>query len=109
MDRRKQRIAENEVRFRDINERLRAGVEGLTAPEERIDYICECGDAACASSLALTVADYELVRGDPLQFAVEPGHEVPDVESVVARYERYLLVRKHAESAPLVATRDLRR
>ena len=108
MDRRKQRIAENEVRFRDINDRLRSGVEGLIDPAERIDYVCECGDTGCADSLALTAADYESVRGDPRQFAVRPGHEIPDVESVVARHERYVVVRKHRETAPLVTAEDPR-
>ena len=38
---------------------------------------------------------YELVRSDPLLFTVVPGHEIPDVEDVVAENQRFHVVREH--------------
>jgi hypothetical protein len=35
------------------------------------------------------------VRENPLQFLVAPGHEQPDIETVLERREGYLIVEKH--------------
>ena len=42
-----------------------------------------------------TRTEYEELRSDAHQFAVHPGHEYPDVESVVARLKGYDIVRKN--------------
>jgi hypothetical protein len=108
MDRRRARIAENEVRFRDINERLRQGVEALIAADEAVDFVCECGQAACTLSVPLTTSQYESVRTDARTFVVREGHEIPDVEAVVANLDGYSVVRKHEDAAPYVRARDPR-
>jgi hypothetical protein len=102
LDARKRRIAENEARFRAINDRLAHDVRALTDDDERTDFVCECGKADCVHSLALTLDEYRHVRDDPLLFAVVPGHEIPDAEDVLTTTDRYAVVRKHAEAAPLV-------
>ena len=33
----------------------------------------------------LSIAEYEAVRSDPRQFIVAPGHELPEIETIVAR------------------------
>lgn len=103
MDPRKRRIAENETRFRDINERLGADLASLPQDDDHVPFICECGLLECVGSVPLTLDEYRGVREDVMQFAVLPGHEIEDTEDVVARTERFLVVRKHAESAPIVA------
>jgi hypothetical protein len=43
----------------------------------------------------LKLDDYERIRSDPTQFVVRPGHDAPDVETVIERHESYWVVRKH--------------
>ena len=47
----------------------------------------------------MTLAEYEQIRSEARQFAVHPGHEYPDVETVVARLKGYDIVRK-SKGAP---------
>jgi hypothetical protein len=102
LDGRKRRIAENEARFRAINDRVAHDVRDLTADGEHTEFICECGNPECAQSLALTLDEYRRVREDALLFAVVPGHEIPDAEDVLSTTDRYVVVRKHVEAAPIV-------
>ena len=108
MDPRAQRIAENEAKFRDINEQLQGGLRMLPDEGELIPFICECGITECADTVALARAEYEAVRSDSLLFAVVPGHELTDVEDVVERNERYMVVRKHPETEPIARSTDPR-
>jgi mannose-1-phosphate guanylyltransferase len=108
LDARARRIAENESRFRDINERLEGGLRRLPDDGTPADFVCECGNASCAASVALTIAEYERARQDPLLFVVLPGHEIPDVEQVIAQTDRYFVVRKDPETAPIVERTDPR-
>ena len=108
MERRHARIAENEIRFRDINERLRDGIADLTADDERVDFVCECGAASCADAVPMTVAEYEAVRRDARHFAVLAGHEAPEVERVVQRADRYVVVEKFGPSQDLARVSDPR-
>ena len=108
MDERARRIAENEARFREINERLRTDLQALPEKADPVQFICECGRLECVLSIDLTFEEYERVRSDPLAFAVAPGHEIPDVEDVVASSDHHVVVRKHPETAPIVRERDPR-
>ena len=94
MSSREERIGLNEAVFREVNERIENLAEtfDLKAP---LDLICECGDAACDERLSMTRAEYEELRSKSHQFAVHPGHEYPDVESVVARLKGYDIVSKN--------------
>ena len=103
LDARKRRIAENEARFREVNERLDADLRALTLGDtEHVDFVCECGKAECADTVALTLDEFRRAREDEMLFVVLPGHEIPDAEDVLARTDRYFVVRKHAEAAPIV-------
>jgi hypothetical protein len=106
VDRRTERIARNESLFREVNER----VEEVSAAAllERIDFLCECGDDTCTESISLERAEYERLRSDPLLFGVKPGHEIEDVEDVVARNERFHTVRKHEEGGRIARESDPR-
>lgn len=108
-DERAARLAANEARFREINDRLERELEPiLQAPDEFLPFVCECGRRACADAIRLTLAEYERVREDATRFAVAPGHEITDVEDVVERHERYLVVRKHPETWEIVQRADTR-
>ncbi len=102
MDPRKRRIAENESRFREINDRLGRDLAGLPSDGEQVPFVCECGMLDCTDSVELTLDEYSRVRQDAMCFAVIPGHQIEDTEDVIARTERFVVVRKHAEAAPVV-------
>jgi hypothetical protein len=94
MSSREERIGLNEAVFREVNERIEGVAETFNLKTQSLDLICECGDGACEERLSMTRAEYEELRADPHQFAVHPGHEYPDVESVVAKRKGYDVVRK---------------
>ena len=108
VDARLRRIAENESRFREINERLESDLRALPADGEPVAFVCECGHAECVESVPMTVAEYEHVREDPLLFVMLPGHEILDAEDVLARTDRYLVVRKKPATQPMVEESDPR-
>lgn len=106
VDRRKYQIARNEVLFREVNERVQEVSEDRATVTT--DFVCECGDTACTDTIPLRDEEYELVRGDPLLFAIVPGHEILDVEEVVAENERFNVVRKHIAEAVVAQETDPR-
>ena len=109
MDARAKRIAGNESRFREINERLRADLAALPGEPAPVDFVCECGRVDCAQSVRLTLEEYEGIRSGSLDFFVVPGHQAPDVEDVVDFNDRFARVRKHPEAADHVRATDPRR
>ena len=108
MTNRQRRIAENESRFREINERLEADLKRLPDDGAPVQYVCECGRADCAQLVSLVRDDYERVRADPRTFVVVPGHELADFEDVAVMTETHVVVRKKPETAPLVGQTDPR-
>ena len=95
MSSREERIGLNEAVFRAVNERIEGLAETFDLKMQSLDLICECGDGACVERISMTPAEYEEIRSEAHQFAVHPGHEFPDVESVVARLKGYDIVRKN--------------
>jgi hypothetical protein len=91
-DPREERIAENEVAFRRLNEEL--GVMGV--------FVCECGDADCREHIQMPRAAYEEIRTSPRRFFVRPGHEHPDVETVVERADEWYVIEKPDDVAHIV-------
>jgi hypothetical protein len=81
---RAERVAANEAVFRDANEviRSRAGTLELEAPD-RVPFLCECADPGCTEVIRLTLEAYEEVRADSHTFAIVPGHEAAESETVV--------------------------
>ena len=108
MEARDRRLAENEARFRALNERLREGSGSWGSGEGRLELVCECGDENCTLAIRLTPRDYELVRSDEAQFMVVPGHEQPELEDVVAEHEGWLAVRKRGVAAEVARETDPR-
>jgi hypothetical protein len=107
LDSRERRIARNEAVFREVNERVEE-VSDRT-PGELIEFLCECGDDKCTESIAMTRAEYERLRSDPLLFGIKPGHGIPDVEEVVGGGERFQIVRKFQDEAAIARATDPRR
>ena len=98
---REERLARNEASAREINEGLEAGQE---APYLRI--VCECGRDVCDRVVAITAAEYEEIRNDPVQFVVVKDHLIPDIERVVAETDRFVIVAKREGTPATVAVEE---
>ena len=106
VDERERRIGENEILFREVNERVEALNEAFNAVTDRVSIVCECGRIDCVDRISMTLTAYEEVRREPTTFAVVPGHEIPDVESVVAEGEGYVVVRKDPGAVARLAAEE---
>jgi hypothetical protein len=107
-DWREERIAKNESRFREINERLTAGLRQIPHNPELLEFICECGNPACQQHVQLSLDEYERVRSDSRRFAVVPGHVIPEAERVIWSHDRFEVVEKHGPAVDLVDEADQR-
>jgi len=94
MSDRAQRIAENEVLFRTVNERIDNLNERFGESADAVEMVCECGRSECVERIELAPDAYRRLREDPFRFAVRPGHEYPASETVVEEADGYLVVEK---------------
>lgn len=95
-DERERRVAANEALFRSANDRIEELNRAFEAVTDTGTWICECGDAACVERVRLRLGEYEEVRSHPARFIVRTGHELLDLERVVAERGEYLVVEKRA-------------
>jgi len=104
---REERLAGNEAIFRVANERMSAWEERHEddAPEL---YRCECANAACQEHVSLTRDEYEHVRENSRHFVMVPGHEIPDVETVIESHDGWAVVEKSPSVTPTVEATDPR-
>jgi hypothetical protein len=101
-------IGRRQSLFREVNEQI----DALAGPFDLLDQvpiICECAAAGCNERIELTQAEYENLRRIPTHFAVLPGHDIPDVERIVEKNNRYVVVEKFGESAIAAIKLDPRR
>jgi hypothetical protein len=92
-----ERASRNEEIFRDVNERIEAGAE-RHGVANAVRYHCECGSGACFETVELRPSEYEPVASARYHFVIVPGHENDQIERVVERHERYLVVEKVGEA-----------
>jgi hypothetical protein len=107
-DEREERLARNEAIFRVGNERMAAWEERHREAEVE-EYMCECADPDCRAKVPLTQPDYERIRSDSCHFVVVPGHEIPDVETVIEEHDDWVIVEKDPEVQAIVERTDPRR
>jgi hypothetical protein len=110
------RQIENEVVFRQMNEKVEKGLkkldkmakaEGyhtdLQVDDMVLNFYCECSDENCHQRIPLTLKKYEELHDNRKKFIVIPGHEVAAIEKVVAKKSHYAEVKKFI-NPPLVAS-----
>lgn len=107
MSTRDERRAANEAVLREVNERRaaldRPAEETWADSGELFEFVCECGvEGGCGGRIELTLQEYDAVRQQDDRFPIVPGHETPEIETVVERHERYLVVDKRPAYEPLV-------
>jgi hypothetical protein len=102
------RAAENQSLFREVNERIEELNERFATMMPMSDWVCECADETCFETVSLTTAEYEAIRAHPARFPVLPGHELPEVETVVEANERFLVVEKRGAARRVAVALDPR-
>lgn len=104
---REERVAKNEVLFREVNERIQEAAQRADFPGPTL-FICECGREECAEPIELSLEDYELVRAEATRFAIATSHAIEDVERVVECRDRYMVVEKIERAAEIARENDPR-
>ena len=109
MDERARKLALNEAFFRDVNERIndQAEVWGHGA-QQAVEYLCECSNSNCTFKIELSREEYEHVRSNGEWFAIAPDHQIPEIEDVIERHDRYWVVSKRGDTGEFVALLDPR-
>jgi hypothetical protein len=106
MDERGERIARNEVAYRDVNEAIETG--RTRAGRQSGAFVCECGQLGCNQLVELTLEDYEAVRAHPRRFFMLEGHDIPDVEDVIEHHDGWIVAEKHPAQATIAEENDPR-
>jgi hypothetical protein len=103
-----ERSASNQSIFREVNERLEQLATAFQGVASNATFACECADVQCVEQLELSLDEYEAVRSDSSQFVVLPGHVYADVERVVSKNARFVVVAKIGRGAAIAAEADPR-
>jgi hypothetical protein len=78
---RERRLGENEVLYREVNERVRELHVGFGFDAQLIEFVCECARVECTERIRLSQAEYERVRADEALFVIVPGHPTRGTET----------------------------
>jgi hypothetical protein len=104
---RQQRAGAGKSAIRDVNEGIERG-QWPGDEDTPIGFRCECARVGCNRLVELTVRQYEQIRSRPKRFVVVPGHELPDVETVVATRPGYVIVEKRDQAGAVAEQNDRR-
>ena len=90
------RLAENEARFREANEKIEEAILRLEADAPSVPFVCECGRPECFETVRVTCAEYERARQNPRSFLCSPGHEIigPGLGRVLESTSRSVIMEK---------------
>jgi hypothetical protein len=98
-----QRRAENEVVFKQINERVMYLAKRVLDTDSQtnlsLNFYCECADEVCHDDIPIPLDEYEHLRSNNRQFLVKAGHEQPDIEKVTS-HQGYFIVEKFFTPPP---------
>jgi hypothetical protein len=84
--------AVNRRLYREVNARIRQVAETDVAGEP-LEFLCECGSAACTETLELPLDVFDRVTAEPGRLILASLHR-PSVEEarVLAQHDGYLIV-----------------
>jgi hypothetical protein len=103
---REERLARNEIAFREVNERIQEMAVSLGGDD--YEFVCECSARGCIERVNLTRSQYEHIRAEGTRFFVVPGHENVAVEEVVETQPTYLVVEKDGHAGIVADMADPR-
>jgi hypothetical protein len=108
VDAREERLARNEILFRELNETIEVVAQRQGTDAHVYEFVCECSNIDCTLALPLTLEVYEDTRGAPDLFLVAPGHDLPEIEDIIREAEGFQVVRKRGAAARLAVRTDPR-
>ena len=84
----------NEEMLRGANAAIERDAEGDGEDRDRQhELLCECAEA-CGTTIRLTFAEWNAAHDRDNRFTVAADHEDPNVETVIARHDTFLVVEK---------------
>jgi hypothetical protein len=106
---RETRRTQNEVWFREVNERLEARALARDGSGTSFEIVCECAFEECTDRIPIVTGAYEEVRALPTHFVLVVGHEDLALERVVEVTKRYQVVEKVGRAAAIADAANPRR
>jgi hypothetical protein len=102
------RLGRNQSVVRSLNHRLD---HGLVTPQPPFDadgpgFLCECSNLDCTEIVFVDLATYEEVRRHDQRFFVRTGHDIPEIERIVAEGSGYVVVEKVGTAATAAVAGD---
>jgi hypothetical protein len=82
--------------FREVNEQIEKLSDGWELFDGSISVLCECGRPGCNEALEVPRTLYDDIRTAPNRFLLKVGHELGDVDAVVARHDGYVIAERSA-------------
>lgn len=111
------RMVENEVAFRQFNEKIQQGFDELNdlasktgqtnyayTNDDPLYYICECSDENCRQRVQLKPSMYNKIHAQRDRFVIVNGHETRSIEKVIGKEAEFSIVEKFMRP-PEVATK----
>jgi hypothetical protein len=88
------RLKENEVIFHQANKGVADFITEEEGGDPLIKFYCECSNIDCRERIPMKASQYQELHIDQRHFIALKGHEMPDIENIVARYDGFVVVRK---------------
>jgi hypothetical protein len=96
-----ERLARNQMIFRQVNERLRELEPGRFADGAE-EFVCECSREDCTELLEMSREEYAAMRGETRRYVTKPDHDFRELELVVDANPRFQVVEKVGRAAAAV-------
>ena len=77
--------------LRQANDRV-LGLRGRN-PVDVAEFVCECGERGCSTTILITLREYAEIRADPNLMIVAPDH-LPAAHELVYRCPGYVVVQR---------------
>lgn len=90
---REQRVQETEEFFRRLNEAMNAGLAGNGEA-----FFCECANPYCNVTIKLNRSDLEHLHSRNGYYAMLPGHQIPELETVILTRDDYVVTETLAKT-----------
>lgn len=104
----RRRAGRREANLRLLNERIADAnlrIAGDEEPPTMLRIACECANDECDESLDVHAQAFARLRDSSIRFAVVEGHVLTDVEHVIERFDRGVVVEKVGTAARAAADR----
>jgi hypothetical protein len=102
LEERQVRAAQNQLLFRAVNDRIKELGERILDSVSELDFACECADPNCVKTISMPVTEFAAIEEVENQFVILRGHELPEVEDVVAEHDGYVIVSKRGAAEEFV-------